>query len=65
MSDSKRISDMKERVALDLMQIIDKTAEIESGHKDKSYWLTLYFQSLQAVNGIHPERILQNTQPKE
>lgn len=49
----------KERVAYDLMKIIDDYDQnTQEAHKNKKYWLTLYRQCLKATAGYTLESIL-------
>lgn len=51
-------SDSKERVALELLKIIDSYSNIKGDQKDKKYWLTLYSQCYKATKGHALEGIL-------
>lgn len=50
----------KERVALELLQIVTRYESKEDNSKNRAYWLTLYSQCLQATSGLDIESI----QPK-
>lgn len=60
MSDKNR-SDSHERVALDLMEIIDKTSGLKPEQKDKEYWFTLYHQCILAVYQSKPAQIMKKS----
>lgn len=52
------VSDSPQRVALDLLRLIDGYSNLKREEKDKKYWLTLYRQCHKAVNGHKLESIL-------
>jgi len=52
------VTDSKQRVAFDLMKLIDSHSPVELDRQSKDYWLTLYRQCYKAASGSSLESIL-------
>lgn len=52
------VTDSKQRVAFDLMKLIDAHSPVELERQKKDYWLTLYRQCYKAASGSSLESIL-------
>lgn len=47
-------SDSKERVALELAELIASHSDLEFKQKNETYWLTLYYKCWRAARGGTP-----------